>query len=84
MINDKFSKEEILHAIKEGIREAFLEMTESRDVIINEQIMKAITDGVRSSFPSRDTIEKCIWYASREFLSVNNEKFASFEGKNLC
>lgn len=58
MLKNQPSKEEILDAIKEGIKEAFLEMTESTDVIRTEQVMHAITSGVLHSFPSlRDILD---------------------------
>ena len=48
------SREEVLDAISYGVKEAFLEAMDAKDIIILEPILKQICDGVYMSFPYID------------------------------
>jgi len=58
------SKEEFLEAIKQGVKDAILTMTESGDgytgTIIKEPFLEAIKDGVSISMPFSSDIKQAI------------------------
>lgn len=60
----ELSKDEMIDAIKQGVKEAFHEMMESGDgftgPIRTKQVMEAINQGVYSAMPFSGEIEKAI------------------------
>lgn len=57
---NNLTKEEVFQAIKQGVKEAFEDMMESKDCIRTEQVMKAIEDGISMSMPFSCDIKKAI------------------------
>jgi len=75
MLNNQPSKEEILEALKEGVKCAFHEMMESGDgcsgPIRTEEVMEAIQSGIYSAFPtvSEDDVKTLMYHAFERALS---------------
>ncbi len=55
MLKNQPNKDEILKSIREGVKEAFLEMMEAKDIIRTKEVMQSIEDGVFHAFPGLDT-----------------------------
>lgn len=60
MIPKGVTSDEFLHAVKQGVKEAILTMTDSGDgfsgTTIRELFLEAIEQGVKDSFPSKSDI----------------------------
>lgn len=73
MLKNQPSREEILNSIQNGVKEAFLEMMEAKDMIRTEQVMQAIQEGVSCAFPYLDSskIYDIIYDATNQAMKSN-------------
>jgi len=93
-IPKNISREDFLQAVKEGVKEAILTMTESGDgyngLIIREPFLQAIKEGVEAAFPYfnsddfKETIQGCFPYPSEIHGAIYSGTKAALKDKEIC